>query len=136
MKLADAIDVLESLHDQGESYESIINDLLNRKKFASLPIWLDSEIWQDFKTHRGKKFTVRAQELAIEKLNVFRLKGHDPAIILKESIANGWKGIFEPKGAGYANQRDTERAETYAGLTGKSPRTTERTIEGTSSRVD
>lgn len=62
------------------------------------PDWLDRDVWESFVKHRGKKFSEKAKELTIEKLNKLRCKGYDPTEILKESIANGWKGIFEPKG--------------------------------------
>lgn len=64
----------------------------------SLPCWLEKSVWEDFLRHRGKKFTLKAQELSIAKLEAMRRKGHDPTQVINNSIANGWKGLFEPKG--------------------------------------
>jgi hypothetical protein len=41
--------------------------------------------------------TLKAQELAIAKLDRFRTAGIDPAAAIEASIENGWKGLFEPK---------------------------------------
>jgi hypothetical protein len=65
----------------------------------SLPGWLEKSVWDDFLKHRGKKFTLKAQELSIAKLDAMRRKGHDPTQVINNSIANGWKGLFEPKGS-------------------------------------
>lgn len=93
----------------------------------TLPDWLPVQPWNDYVKHRGSKFTHRAKELAIIQLGKMVESGHDPTEILQTSIANGWKGIFEPKskGIGYVNNRDRERAETIAVLTGRSGNTYE-----------
>lgn len=67
-------------------------------KGVLIPDWLCSEAWEKFKDHRGSKFTANAQQLAIAKLDRWRQQGHDPAEILNNSVMNGWKGLFEPKG--------------------------------------
>lgn len=93
----------------------------------TLPDWLPVEPWNDYVKHRGSKFTHRAKELTLAQLAKMVQSGHDPTEILQTSIANGWKGIFEPKskGSGYVNNRDRERAETIAVLTGRSGNTYE-----------
>lgn len=45
--------------------------------------------------------TIQAQ---LKKLSEWWNKGHDPNAIIEESISNGWKGLFEPKGVVPANQ--------------------------------
>jgi hypothetical protein len=77
-----------------------ITDSKTPKPPRSLPLpdWLDKNVWDSFLKHRGKKFSEKAQELSIAKLDLFRKKGHDPTEIINESIANEWKGLFEPKG--------------------------------------
>lgn len=62
-----------------------------------LPDWMPISVWEGFKAHRGNKFTVSAQRLAIDKLERWRSEGHDPTEIINNSIMNGWKGLFEPK---------------------------------------
>ena len=65
-----------------------------------VPPWIDPQLWSDFKKHRTKlkaPMTDRAQELAFQKLENFRSQGIDPEEVIKQSIAEGWKGLFEPK---------------------------------------
>jgi hypothetical protein len=65
-----------------------------------LPPWLSETLWQAFLEHRRKlraPMTLKAQELAIAKLERFRNAGIDPAATIEASIENGWKGLFEPK---------------------------------------
>jgi uncharacterized protein YdaU (DUF1376 family) len=95
----------------------------------TLPSWLPAEPWNDYVKHRGSKFTQRAKELALMQLTKMVESGHDPTEILNASVANGWKGLFEPKrsGNGYIN-RDQERADTIAALTGRPKNQAGRTI--------
>lgn len=77
------------------------NDKKHKKerKDIPLPAWLDIEAWQAFCKHRGAKFTDRAKELTIRKLEKWHAVGHDTTEILNTSVMNNWSGIFEPKGA-------------------------------------
>ena len=113
-----------------------LNRAESKTTVAALPAWLDSAIWEKFCEHRGSKFTDFAKNLAIKKLDDFRLRGHDPTAVLEETILNGWKGIFEPKnnGAKNGNDRDADRRNTIEQLTGKPAH--QRTIVGDSRRVD
>lgn len=80
---------------------------------VSLPEWLDEKSWADYLDHRKaikKPMTSRAQTLAIEKLTEFRAKGHDPLSVIRESITNGWVGLFEPKGHPQSTQRAPQRS--------------------------
>ncbi len=67
----------------------------------SLPVWLPVQDWNDYldmRNSKGKgKATIRAKELILSKLNELYNKGHDPSEVLKQSIINGWTGIFEIK---------------------------------------
>jgi len=73
----------------------------------NLPDWLNREDWQAYKAHRGAKYTPRAQALALKKLEEWRECGQDPNAILRQSVMQGWKGLFEIKerGNGYHNER-------------------------------
>lgn len=62
-----------------------------------LPDCIPVQEWELYKKHRGKKFTKRAQELAIKKLEYWNSEGHDIRIILENSVMNGWSGLFPPK---------------------------------------
>lgn len=78
----------------------------------ALPDWLDEKIWKSFVDYRkGTKFTLHAQRLAINKLDEFRHRGHDPTVVIENSIANGWRGLFEPKVNGHERPRKYNPAE-------------------------
>lgn len=98
----------------------------------ALPDWLDSEVWGAFLKHRGSKFTTNAQQIAIKRLSEYRAAGHDPSRIIETSIANGWKGLFEPKGNGHGSTLDEQRAATRKAMYGDLGST----IEGEAQRVD
>lgn len=89
---------------------------------ASLPDWLNGEVWEDFKKHRGKKFTELAQRLTIKNLGDFREQGSDPNKCLENSIANGWTSVQPEKQKGqqngYVSERSKERKRVIKGLTG------------------
>jgi hypothetical protein len=78
-------------------------------KPISIPEWIDRETWQDFISMRKSKKTdntPRALSMILKRLTQFREGGHDPNVILENSVMNGWKGVFEPKGkpqSKYAN---------------------------------
>lgn len=63
-----------------------------------LPDWLDSAMWTAWEIHRKeikKKLTPKSVELQLEFL--CRHKA-DHREIIKQSIMNGWTGLFELKG--------------------------------------
>ena len=71
-----------------------------KPKKPVFPVWLDLEVWKEFKKYRQNgrgKFTPYAQELAIKKLEKFRAAGNDPSEVIKQSILHGWSGLFEIK---------------------------------------
>jgi len=61
------------------------------------PDCIPKKQWDDFKAHRGKKFTKKAQELALKKLEGWHNEGYDIKQILENSVMNGWSGLFLPK---------------------------------------
>lgn len=66
-----------------------------------VPEWMPSKEWADFVTHRKQiksPMTELAMKATVNKLDKFRTAGHDIAAILTDSIANGWQGVFPPKG--------------------------------------
>jgi len=80
--------------------------VVEKKKTADLstmetPDWLNPLAWQAFVEHRRhirKPLSPMAAKLAIAKLNEIRTEGHSPAQAIKDSILNGWQGLFPPKG--------------------------------------
>lgn len=62
-----------------------------------LPTWIPERDWNDWIASRKKKPTVRAKELAVEKLAKLKVEGHDPATVLQQSILGSWTGLFAVK---------------------------------------
>ena len=63
----------------------------------TLPDWLDSATWASWiKIRPAKARTVDAQRAALAKLESMRSAGHDANAIIRNSLANGWQGIFTP----------------------------------------
>ena len=100
-------DALETETETETETESIPKKTKPRKKTPIVeigyipPEWIPLDTWNGFLEHRNDikaKFSVKAQELTVKKLDKWRTKGHDITEILNNSIMNGWKGVFEPKG--------------------------------------
>lgn len=65
-----------------------------------LPEWIDRELWGAWMEVRKKKrvpTTEHAARLNIQKLNLWRVAGQDPNAIIRQSIENGYQGLFELK---------------------------------------
>jgi len=80
------------------------NKTLKPKPTKSLdltpPECIDAKIWLAFEEHRRASrsaLSAYGKSLIWKKLLVLQSKGYDPNEILKESITNGWKGVFAPK---------------------------------------
>lgn len=78
--------------------------VVNPKAAASpLPDWLPPEEWAHFERHRvaiKARLTERARVLLLRELGALRERGCDPVAVIEQSIARGWKGLFEVKGRG------------------------------------
>lgn len=61
------------------------------------PDWLDSTLFSQWlHTRPARARTEPAQRAALEKLEAMRAKGLDPNQVVRDSLANGWQGLFEP----------------------------------------
>ena len=75
------------------------------------PDWIPAEVWIDWCDHRRqikKRFSPQAAKQLVRKLDGYRREGYDPVAILRESIVNGWQGVFRPK---HAPAPETHRPE-------------------------
>jgi hypothetical protein len=75
-----------------------------------IPIWLDQNLWNSFMEVRKKLKAVqsnKAIELLLSKLEDFKARGLDTNQIIRNSIENSWKGLFEPK----QNQNSTSEGK-------------------------
>ena len=75
------------------------NDLIA----LDLPEGLTRENWTAYVEHRAampkaKRLTATSAAMCLRKLKTWAAQGHDANDIVCASIANGWQGLFEPKG--------------------------------------
>ena len=74
---------------------------------VKIPDWIPKEPWEAFVQMRKemkKPLTGRAITLAINKLEEYRNRGHDPGKVLDQSILNRWQGLYELKEKGGKNE--------------------------------
>ena len=70
-----------------------------------LPDWMPVEPWDDFvamRRQKGKRapFTVAAAKGIVAELGKLREQGHDAGDVLRQSLVNGWSGVFPIKSGG------------------------------------
>jgi hypothetical protein len=78
---------------------SVSEDVKGARPFV-LPEWIPGDTWAAYlKTRSGKKAKnePHALGLIVKDLEAFQAKGHDPVVVLNNSIKGGWAGVFEPK---------------------------------------
>ncbi len=80
-----------------------------------LPTWLPVESWEAWKDHRGKKFSTKAQGLALRKLEALRAEGHDPAKLIDLAIESDWVSFYP--------RESTKAAGNAVGMVERDPRT-------------
>lgn len=64
---------------------------------VELPQWIPGDLWADWCAHRSqirKPITEIAAKQQIKFLDEQRKAGADPAVIITQSIRNGWQGFF------------------------------------------
>jgi hypothetical protein len=82
--------------------------------WSAKPEALSAAMWVEFVAHRAelkKPLTVRAARMLNTTLNQCRVKGHDPDQMVRTSIENGWRGVFEPKGGSATQVKTKKRKE-------------------------
>ncbi|HEL9779849.1 TPA: replication protein [Klebsiella pneumoniae] len=86
---------------------------------VQLPDWLSAEIWSSWVAYRRDlKKPIKSQQTVTQAINLLdrcRLNGYSPDEIINQSIANGWQGLFEPKGARPQPRQQVRVAENFAG---------------------
>ncbi|WP_418278885.1 replication protein [Klebsiella pneumoniae] len=86
---------------------------------VQLPDWLSAEIWSSWVAYRRDlKKPIKSQQTVTQTINLLdrcRLNGYAPEEIINRSIANGWQGLFEPKGAKQPSRAPSRVSENFAG---------------------
>ncbi|EPL2137977.1 TPA: replication protein [Klebsiella aerogenes] len=85
---------------------------------VQLPDWLSAEIWSSWVAYRRDlKKPIKSQQTVTQAINLLdrcRLNGYSPDGIINQSIANGWQGLFEPKGARPQRRQESRVTERFA----------------------
>ena len=85
---------------------------------VQLPDWLSAEIWSSWVAYRRDlKKPIKSQQTVTQAINLLdrcRLNGYYPEEIINQSIANGWQGLFEPKGARPQRRQESRVTERFA----------------------
>ncbi|HHN6278820.1 replication protein [Klebsiella pneumoniae] len=85
---------------------------------VQLPDWLSAEIWSSWVEYRRDlKKPIKSQQTVTQAINLLdrcRLNGYSPDEIINQSIANGWQGLFEPKGARPQRRQESRVTERFA----------------------
>jgi len=80
---------------------------------VEVPPCIPADAWLDWDQYRaaksGKAWTAHAKVLSIARLERFWNEGHDPAACIRQSIENGWAGLFAPKDLALGNREDLAR---------------------------
>ncbi|HBX1774616.1 TPA: replication protein [Klebsiella pneumoniae subsp. pneumoniae] len=86
---------------------------------VQLPYWLSAAIWSSWVAYRRDlKKPIKSQQTVTQAINLLdrcRLNGYSPDEIINQSIANGWQGLFEPKGAKPQPRQQVRVAENFSG---------------------
>ena len=67
-----------------------------------LPSWLPPALWADWvadRQERRRPISSRAAQQQLQRLAELRADGHDPGVVIANSIANGYHGLFPPREA-------------------------------------
>ncbi|SSL50285.1 replication protein [Klebsiella pneumoniae] len=85
---------------------------------VQLPDWLSAEIWSSWVAYRRDlKKPIKSQQTVTQAINLLdrcRLNGYSPEEIINQSIANGWQGLFEPKGSRPQRRQESRVTERFA----------------------
>lgn len=86
---------------------------------VDLPEWLSVSVWKSWVDYRRDlKKPIKSQQTVTQAINLLercKCSGYQPEEIINQSIANGWQGLFEPKGAKQPVRTPSRVSENFAG---------------------
>ena len=84
------------------------NATLEIPAFIPIDAWLEWDAYRKAKS--GAAWTLHAKKLSISRLITYwEAGGGCPAAIIRQSIENGWSGLFAPKDLAVGNREDLAR---------------------------
>jgi len=69
--------------------------------------WLEWDAYRKAKS--GAAWTLHARKLSVSRLITYWENGADPAAVIRQSIENGWSGLFAPKDLAVGHREDLAR---------------------------
>lgn len=75
---------------------------------VELPDWLQQDIWNSWVEHRieiKKPMTQNAIKLTLENLHALKLQGHDPELVIKQSIIGRYTALYPIKNTQNSNKQ-------------------------------
>lgn len=85
---------------------------------VELPEWLSPAVWKSWVDYRRDlKKSIKSQQTVTQAINLLercKSNGYQPEEIINQSIANGWQGLFEPKGGRQSSRAPARPAENFA----------------------
>lgn len=86
---------------------------------VELPEWLSPAVWKSWVDYRRDlKKAIKSKQTVTQAINLLercKSNGYQPEEIINQSIANGWQGLFEPKGARQTSRVPARPSENFAG---------------------
>lgn len=86
---------------------------------VELPEWLSPAVWKSWVDYRRDlKKSIKSQQTVTQAINLLercKSNGYQPEEVINQSIANGWQGLFEPKGGRQSSRAPARPAENFAG---------------------
>ncbi|MEF3090455.1 replication protein [Raoultella scottii] len=105
----------DSINNPHKSPKAVSFDPTN----VQLPGWLSAEVWSSWVAYRRDlKKPIKSQQTVTQAVNLLdrcRQSGYPPEEIINQSIANGWQGLFEPKGSKPQPRPQSRVTENFSG---------------------
>lgn len=105
----------DSINNPHKSPNAVSFDPTN----VQLPGWLSAEVWSSWVAYRRDlKKPIKSQQTVTQAINLLdrcRQSGYPPEEIINQSIANGWQGLFEPKGSKPQQRPQSRVTENFSG---------------------
>ena len=109
----------EKTQKKSEADATHLGSRKSQKVFLSVadkPSFVSSNIWQDFcqyKKERKENYTQTGLKAFLSKLEKINAKGANVNEALLETMANDWRGVFEPKTSSTAKSKKETNTESW-----------------------